>query len=365
MSKKAFITGIGGQDGSYLAEYLLELGYEVYGMIRRNSIAENQQSRIEDIRDNVNVFYGDLLDPGSLDRLFKDIKPDEIYNLAAQSHVRVSYDIPQFTTQTNALGVLNVLESYRRICPEAKFYQASSSEMFGSSVDDDGFQRETTIMNPVSPYGCSKVFGYNIVRNYRNAYKLHATNGILFNHESPQRGETFLTRKVTRAAARIALGLDTCLYLGNLNAQRDWGHAKDYIEGMYLMLQQEKPEDFVLATGITTTIREFVKMAFAELGIELGFKGNDDKEEGYVIKNTGNYNLKEGQVVIKVDPKYYRPTEVDLLIGDPTKAMTKLGWKPKYDLTSLVKEMVASDLEIFKKELLLKENGYTITKESE
>jgi GDPmannose 4,6-dehydratase len=211
----------------------------------------------------------------------------------------------------------------------------------------------------------AKLYAYWITVNYREAYNIYACNGILFNHESPQRGETFLTRKVTRASARIALGLDTCLYVGNLNAQRDWGHAKDYIEGMYLMLQQDKPEDFVLATGITTTIREFVKMTFAELGIELGFKGSDDAEEGYVVKNTGNYHLKEGQVVIKVDPKYYRPTEVDLLIGDPTKAMTKLGWKPKYDLAALVQEMVASDLEIFKKELLLKENGYTTIKESE
>jgi GDPmannose 4,6-dehydratase len=226
-------------------------------------------------------------------------------------------------------------------------------------------QSETTPFYPRSPYGVAKLYAYWITVNYREAYNMYACNGILFNHESPQRGETFLTRKVTRAAARIALGLDDCLYLGNLNAQRDWGHAKDYIEGMYLMLQQDKPEDFVLATGITTTIRDFVKMSFAELGIELGFKGNDDNEEGYVVKNTGTYDLKEGQVIVKVDPKYYRPTEVDLLIGDPTKAMTKLGWKPKYDLAALVKEMVASDLEIFKKELLLKENGYTTSKESE
>jgi GDPmannose 4,6-dehydratase len=226
-------------------------------------------------------------------------------------------------------------------------------------------QSETTPFYPRSPYGVAKLYAYWITVNYREAYNIYACNGILFNHESPQRGETFLTRKVTRAAARIALGLDNCLYLGNLNAQRDWGHAKDYIEGMYLMLQQEKPEDFVLATGITTTIREFVKMSFAQLGIELGFKGTDAAEEGYVLKNTGSYKLKEGQVVIKVDPKYYRPTEVDLLIGDPTKAMTQLGWKPKYDLAALVKEMVASDLEIFKKELLLKENGYTTSKEAE
>jgi GDPmannose 4,6-dehydratase len=246
---------------------------------------------------------------------------------------------------------------------KTKFYQASTSELYGlvQAVP----QSETTPFYPRSPYGVAKLYAYWITVNYREAYNMYACNGILFNHESPQRGETFLTRKVTRAAARIALGLDDCLYVGNLNAQRDWGHAKDYIEGMYLMLQQDQPEDFVLATGITTTIRDFVKMSFAELGIELGFKGTDDAEEGYVVKNTGNYNLKEGQVVIKVDPKYYRPTEVDLLIGDPTKAMTKLGWKPKYDLAALVQEMVASDLEIFKKELLLKENGYTTSNESE
>ena len=246
---------------------------------------------------------------------------------------------------------------------KTKFYQASTSELYGlvQAVP----QSETTPFYPRSPYGVAKLYAYWITVNYREAYNMYACNGILFNHESPQRGETFLTRKVTRAAARIALGLDNCLYLGNLNAQRDWGHAKDYIEGMYLMLQQDKPEDFVLATGITTTIREFVKMTFAELGIDLGFKGIDDNEEGYVVKNTGSYQLNEGQVIVKVDPKYYRPTEVDLLIGDPSKAMTKLAWKPKYDLAALVKEMVASDLEIFKKELLLKENGYTITKESE
>jgi GDPmannose 4,6-dehydratase len=265
----------------------------------------------------------------------------------------------------DGIGTLRILEAIRLLglTQKTKFYQASTSELYGlvQAVP----QSETTPFYPRSPYGVAKLYAYWITVNYREAYNIYACNGILFNHESPQRGETFLTRKVTRAAARIALGLDDCLYLGNLNAQRDWGHAKDYIEGMYLMLQQDKPEDFVLATGITTTIREFVKMTFAELGIELGFKGADDAEEGYVVKNTGTYKLKEGQVIVKVDPKYYRPTEVDLLIGDPTKAMTKLGWKPKYDLAALVQEMVASDLEIFKKELLLKENGYTTSKESE
>jgi len=368
--KKALITGITGQDGAYLAEFLLNKGYEVHGIKRRSSLFNTQ--RIDHIYEDphipdrhLHLHYGDLSDSTNLIRIIQEVQPDEIYNLGAMSHVQVSFEEPEYTANVDGVGTLRILEAIRLLglTQKTKFYQASTSELYGlvQAVP----QSETTPFYPRSPYGVAKLYAYWITVNYREAYNMYACNGILFNHESPQRGETFLTRKVTRAAARIALGLDTCLYLGNLNAQRDWGHAKDYIEGMYLMLQQEKPEDFVLATGITTTIREFVKMVFAELGIELGFKGNDDKEEGYVIKNTGNYNLKEGQVVIKVDPKYYRPTEVDLLIGDPTKAMTKLGWKPKYDLTSLVKEMVASDLEIFKKELLLKENGYTITKESE
>jgi GDPmannose 4,6-dehydratase len=327
MSKKAFITGIGGQDGSYLAEYLLELGYEVYGMIRRNSIAENQQSRIEDIKDNVNVFYGDLLDPGSLDRLFKDIKPDEIYNLAAQSHVRVSYDIPQFTTQTNALGVLNVLESYRRICPEAKFYQASSSEMFGSSVDDDGFQRETTIMNPVSPYGCSKVFGYNIVRNYRNAYKLHATNGILFNHESPRRGSNFVTNKVVKTAVEIKLGLANKLVLGNLDSYRDWGHSKDYIKAMHMIINHTKPDDFVVSTMATHSVREMVEYVFNYLDLDLNKYVSQDK-------------------------KFFRSEELKYLKGDSTKIRETLGWKPIYTFETMLDEMIEYWLHKFNNENL-------------
>jgi GDPmannose 4,6-dehydratase len=327
MSKKAFITGIGGQDGSYLAEYLLELGYEVYGMIRRNSIAENQQSRIEDIKDNVNVFYGDLLDPGSLDRLFKDIKPDEIYNLAAQSHVRVSYDIPQFTTQTNALGVLNVLESYRRICPEAKFYQASSSEMFGSSVDDDGFQRETTIMNPVSPYGCSKVFGYNIVRNYRNAYKLHATNGILFNHESPRRGSNFVTNKVVKTAVEIKLGLANKLVLGNLDSYRDWGHSKDYIKAMHMIINHTKPDDFVVSTMVTHSVREMVEYVFNYLDLDLNKYVSQDK-------------------------KFFRSEELKYLKGDSTKIRETLGWKPIYTFETMLDEMIEYWLHKFNNENL-------------
>ena len=368
--KKALITGITGQDGAYLAEFLLNKGYEVHGIKRRSSLFNTQ--RIDHIYEDphipdshLHLHYGDLSDSTNLIRIIQEVQPDEIYNLGAMSHVQVSFEEPEYTANVDGIGTLRILEAIRLLglTQKTKFYQASTSELYGlvQAVP----QSETTPFYPRSPYGVAKLYAYWITVNYREAYNMYACNGILFNHESPQRGETFLTRKVTRAAARIALGLDTCLYLGNLNAQRDWGHAKDYIEGMYLMLQQDKPEDFVLATGITTTIREFVKMAFAELAIELGFKGSDDAEEGYVVKNTGNYHLKEGQVIVKVDPKYYRPTEVDLLIGDPSKAMTKLGWKPKYDLAALVKEMVESDLEIFKKELLLKENGYTVTKESE
>jgi len=368
--KKALITGITGQDGAYLAEFLLNKGYEVHGIKRRSSLFNTQ--RIDHIYEDphipdrhLHLHYGDLSDSTNLIRIIQEVQPDEIYNLGAMSHVQVSFEEPEYTANVDGIGTLRILEAIRLLglTQKTKFYQASTSELYGlvQAVP----QSETTPFYPRSPYGVAKLYAYWITVNYREAYNMYACNGILFNHESPQRGETFLTRKVTRAAARIALGLDTCLYLGNLNAQRDWGHAKDYIEGMYLMLQQEKPEDFVLATGITTTIREFVKMTFAELGIVLGFKGTDDAEEGYVLKNTGIYDLKEDHVVVKVDPKYFRRTEVDLLIGDPSKAMTKLGWKPKYNLAALVKEMVASDLEIFNKELLLKENGYTTTKESE
>ena len=368
--KKALITGITGQDGAYLAEFLLNKGYEVHGIKRRSSLFNTQ--RIDHIYEDphipdrhLHLHYGDLSDSTNLIKIIQEVQPDEIYNLGAMSHVQVSFEEPEYTANVDGIGTLRILEAIRLLglTKKTKFYQASTSELYGlvQAVP----QSETTPFYPRSPYGVAKLYAYWITVNYREAYNMYACNGILFNHESPQRGETFLTRKVTRAAARIALGLDTCLYVGNLNAQRDWGHAKDYIEGMYLMLQQEKPEDFVLATGITTTIRDFVKMSFAELGIELDFKGRDDVEEGFILKNTGSYDLKEGQVVVKVDPKYFRRTEVDLLIGDPTKAMTKLGWKPKYDLAALVKEMVASDLEIFKKELLLKENGYTTSKESE
>jgi GDPmannose 4,6-dehydratase len=273
------------------------------------------------------------------------------------SHVHVSFEEPEYTANADGIGTLRILEAVRLLglTKKTKIYQASTSELFGlvQAVP----QSETTPFYPRSPYAVAKLYAYWITVNYREAYNMYACNGILFNHESPQRGETFVTRKITRAAAKIALGMDNCLYLGNLDSKRDWGHAKDYIEGMYLILQQEKPEDFVLATGITTTIRDFVKMSFAELGIELGFRGENEAEEAYVVKNIGEYKLVEGQVVVKVDPKYYRPTEVDLLIGDPTKAMTQLGWKPKYDLAALVKEMVASDISLFKNEIHIKQSG--------
>jgi GDPmannose 4,6-dehydratase len=316
MNKKAFITGINGQDGSYLSEYLLTLGYEVHGIIRRNSVSENQQSRFsDDVRNKLNIYYGDLLDQGSLERLLSDIQPDEIYNLAAQSHVRVSFDIPQFTVQTNAVGVINILEAYRRCCPNAKFYQASSSEMFGSSVDSDGYQRETTTMTPVSPYGCSKVFGYNIVRNYRNAYNLHATNGILFNHESPRRGSNFVTNKVVKTAVQIKLGLADKLSLGNLDSYRDWGHSKDYVRAMHLIINHEIPDDFVVSTMITHSVREMVEYVFNKLNL--------------------NYN----EYVIQ-DGKFKRPEELDYLRGDSTKLRNQFGWKPEYTFETMLDEMI-------------------------
>ena len=316
MNKKAFITGIGGQDGSYLAEYLLDLGYEVYGIVRRNSTPEHQQSRLDNIRNhpNLHVSYGDLLDTSGIERLLSQIKPDEIYNIAAQSHVRISFEIPQFTVQTNALGVVNILEAMKNNCPQAKFYQASSSEMFGSAVDEDGYQRETTRMNPVSPYGCAKVFGYNIVRNYRNAYKLHLSNGILFNHESPRRGSNFVTNKVVKAAVRIKLGLQKELELGNLDAYRDWGHSKDYVKAMHLILQQSDPGDWVVATGETRSVRDMCKYVFEKL--DLNYKD-------YVIQNQ----------------KFLRPEELKYLKGDSTR-MRELGWKPEYTFESMMDEMV-------------------------
>ena len=321
--KKAFITGITGQDGSYLAEYLVKQGYEVHGIMRRNSVPEHQDTRLKEVADEVRTYYGDLLDAGGLTKLLAKIQPDEIYNIAAQSHVRISYDIPQFTVQTNALGVLNVLEAYRETCPTAKFYQASSSEMFGSSVDTDGFQRETTPMNPVSPYGCTKVFGYNIVRNYRKAYNLHASNGILFNHESPRRGSNFVTNKVVKTAVQIKLGLAKELELGNLDAYRDWGHSKDYVRAMHLILQQDQPGDWVVATGETRSVRDMCKYVFEVLEMDY---------QEYVIQNQ----------------KFLRPEELSYLKGDPTR-IKALGWKPEYTFESMMDEMIEYWLKIFAK----------------
>lgn len=326
--KKAFITGIGGQDGSYLAEYLLDLGYEVHGIVRRNSTPEHQQSRLDGARNhkNLHVKYGDLLDTAGIERMLRDIQPDEVYNIAAQSHVRISYDIPQFTVKTNALGVVNILEAVRTNCPNAKFYQASSSECFGSSVDDDGFQRETTPMTPVSPYGCAKVFGYNIVRNYRNAYKLHLSNGILFNHESPRRGSNFVTNKVVKAAVRIKLGLQDELELGNLDAYRDWGHSKDYVRAMHLILQQPEAGDWVVATGETRSVRDMCKYVFSSLGLDY---------KDYVVQNQ----------------KFLRPEELKYLKGDSTR-IRELGWKPEYTFESMMDEMVSHWLSVFQDKML-------------
>lgn len=314
--KKAFITGIAGQDGSYLTEYLLGLGYEVHGIVRRNSTPEHQQSRIDFYRDNVHVNYGDLTDASGLERLLKKIQPDEIYNLGAQSHVRISFDVPNYTVQTNALGVLNILEAYRNACPEAKFYQASSSEMFGSSVDDDGYQRETTRMTPVSPYGCSKVFAYNIVHNYRNAYKLHAANGILFNHESPRRGSNFVTNKVVKGAVMIKKGKSQKLEMGNMDSFRDWGHSKDYVRAMHMIINHDVPDDFVVATGKTYSVREMTNYVFSKLGLDF---------KDFVVQN----------------PIYLRPEELPYLRGDCTKLKKTFNWEPEYTFESMMDEMIA------------------------
>ena len=315
MAKKAFITGISGQDGSYLTEYLLELGYEVFGIIRRNSIPEHQQSRINFVRENLNVHYGDLLDVSGIERLLQNIKPDEIYNLAAQSHVRISYDIPHFTVNVNALGTLNILEAFRNSCPESKYYQASSSEMFGSSVDEDGFQRETTPFKPQSPYGCAKVFAFNITRNYRNAYKLHAVNGILFNHESPRRGSNFVTNKVVKGAVLIKKGKASKLELGNMDSFRDWGHSYDYVRAMHLMINHKVADDFIVATGQTHSVREMTAYVFSKLDL-------DYKE--FVVQN----------------PKYLRPEELNYLKGDSSKFRNTFNWKPKYTFETLMDEMI-------------------------
>jgi len=352
--KKAIITGITGQDGAYLAEFLLNKGYEVHGIKRRSSLFNTQ--RIDHLYEDNQIpnrhlylHYGDLTDSTNLIRIINEVQPDEIYNLAAMSHVAVSFEEPEYTANADGLGALRILEAIRilNLSKKTRFYQASTSELYGFVQEVP--QTEKTPFYPRSPYAVAKLYAYWITVNYREAYNIYACNGILFNHESPKRGETFVTRKITRAAAKIALGLQECLYLGNLNAERDWGHAKDYIEGMYLMLQQETPKDYVLATGITTTIRDFVKLAFLELGVEINFSGINENEVGYVVSNKGKFNINKDDILVKVDPSYYRPTEVDLLIGDPTKAKSELGWEPKYNLNTLIKEMIRSDLELFEK----------------
>lgn len=362
--KSALITGITGQDGAYLAEFLLKKGYIVHGIKRRSSLFNTE--RIDHlyldphvVNRNFVLHYGDLTDSTNLIRIVQEVQPDEIYNLAAMSHVRVSFDTPEYTANADGIGTLRILEAIRLLglVNKTKFYQASSSELYGLAQEVP--QTEKTPFYPRSPYAVAKLYGYWIVVNYREAYNLFACNGILFNHESPIRGETFVTRKITRAVARIVLGLQDKFYLGNLSAKRDWGHAKDYIKAMYLILQQKEPDDYVIATGITTEIRDFVKMAFMEIGIEIEFKGKGVEEKGFIKAcNDPKYQVEKGKEILSVDPRYFRPTEVDLLVGDPSKAKSKLKWEPEYDLKGLVKDMVHSDIKLMKKEQFLKQGGH-------
>lgn len=363
--KKALITGITGQDGAYLAEFLLKKGYEVYGIKRRSSLFNTD--RIDHLYQdphisNRNFFlhYGDLTDSMNLTRIIADVKPDEIYNLAAMSHVSVSFETPEYTANADGIGTLRILEAVRLLglTQKSKIYQASTSELYGLVQEIP--QSEKTPFYPRSPYACAKLYAYWITVNYREAYNIFASNGILFNHESPIRGETFVTRKITRGVAKIALGLQDKLYLGNLSAKRDWGHAKDYVEAMYLILQQDRADDFVIATGVTTEVREFVRLAFEELGIEIEFRGEGVNEKGYVKKCRGDFKLEDGREVVCVDSRYFRPTEVDLLIGDSSKARQVLGWTPKYDLNALIKDMVQSDLKLMQKDKYLQDGGYKI-----
>jgi GDPmannose 4,6-dehydratase len=367
--KKALITGVTGQDGAYLSEFLLKKGYEVHGIKRRSSIFNT--GRIDDIyqdphidKRNFVLHYGDLSDSTNLIRIMQEVQPDEVYNLGAMSHVKVSFDMPEYTADVDGIGCTRLLEAIRILGLEKKtrLYQASTSELYG--LVQEVPQSERTPFYPRSPYAAAKLYAYWITVNYREAYGMYACNGILFNHESPLRGETFVTRKITRAAARMAMGLQDKLYLGNLDAKRDWGHAKDYVEAMWLMLQQEEAEDFVIATGVTTTVRDFVKMAFKELGVELAFSGTGVEEVGVVASNMNpDIPLAVGTKVVEVDPRYFRPTEVELLIGDPTQANEKLNWKPKYNLQTLVSEMVQADLALFKKDQLLKEAGFSVNQD--
>jgi len=371
MSKVALVTGVTGQDGAYLTELLLEKGYTVHGIKRRSSLFNTD--RIDHLYQDphekgikLTLHYGDLTDSTNLIRIIQEVQPDEIYNLAAMSHVKVSFDTPEYTANADGIGTLRILEAVRLLglSKKTKIYQASSSELYG--LVQEVPQKETTPFYPRSPYAVAKLYAYWITVNYREAYDMFAVNGILFNHESPLRGETFVTRKITRGVAKIALGLQDKIYLGNLDARRDWGHAKDYVEAMWRMLQQPEPEDYVIATGITTPVRDFVKMSFAEVGIIVEFKGEGVDERGYVVAaNNSEYPIEIGKEVVAVDAAYFRPTEVELLIGDPTKAMTKLNWKPKYDLAMLVKDMVSSDVALFKKEKFLKEYGFNVKNQHE
>lgn len=366
--KTALVTGVTGQDGAYLTEFLLKLGYTVHGLKRRSSLfnTERIDHLYEDPHDpspKLKLHYGDLTDSMNITRIIQEIQPDEIYNLAAMSHVRVSFEMPEYVANTDGIGTLRVLEAVRLLglSDKTRIYQASTSELYGKVRETP--QRETTPFYPRSPYGVAKLYAYWITVNYREAYNMYACNGILFNHESPLRGETFVSRKITRGVARIALGLQKKLYLGNLDSKRDWGHARDYIEAMHLILQQPKPDDYVIATGITTSVREFLVRAFAEVGIILGFRGEGVSEVGVVEKVVDPMEanvLKPGDQVVFIDERYFRPTEVDLLLGDPTKARTKLNWKPSYDLDALIKEMVAADLRLMSRETHLREGGFRV-----
>lgn len=378
MGKVALITGITGQDGAYLTEFLIKKGYTVHGIKRRSSMFNTdridhlyQDPHVENC--NLILHYGDLTDSLNLTRIIGEVQPDEIYNLAAMSHVKVSFDTPEYTANADGLGVLRILEAVRllNLIPKTRIYQASTSELYG--LVQEVPQRETTPFYPRSPYAVAKLYGYWITVNYREAYHMHASNGILFNHESPLRGETFVTRKVTRAVSRIVLGMQKKVYMGNLSSKRDWGHAKDYVRAMYAILQQDEPSDYVIATGITTTIRDFIRMAFEEIGVGIRFKGEgidevaiiESIDEGLFVKKVGdayleNFKKRVGEEVVGVDPQYFRPTEVELLIGDATKARTRLGWEPEYSLAALIEDMMKNDIKLMKKESYLKEGGYKI-----
>ena len=374
--KVALITGITGQDGSYLAELLLGKGYEVHGIKRRSSLFNTD--RIDhlyqdphDPNQRLKLHYGDLTDALNLTRIIQECQPNEIYNLGAMSHVKVSFDSPEYVGNVDGLGTLRILEIVRVLGLENKtrIYQASTSELYGGmpeNKNEKGFYDENSPFYPRSPYGVAKIYGFWITKNYREAYNMFACNGILFNHESPRRGETFVTRKITRAVSKIALNLQEKIYLGNLNAKRDWGHAKDYVRMMWMILQAEKPEDWVIATGKTNTVRDFVRLAFREVGIDLEFRGEGVNEKAFVAAcNNKEFQLELGKEVLSIDPTYFRPTEVDLLIGDPTKAKSKLGWVPEHDLNSLVKDMMSSDIELMKKDIILLKSGHTILKQNE